>query len=281
MNKKVKLFTVFALLFAVSIFAGILIRRAAASSKAKEPKQNVTRNGEKVPVLVELFTSEGCSSCPPADKVLTTLMETQPIAGAEIITLSEHVDYWNRLGWTDPYSTPSSTQRQYDYAELFGGDSVYTPQMVVDGKAQFVGSDLDKARDSIAKAAESAKASVHISRTNSMTGDKPADVSIQIRIDNLTAVDSRNAQVILAVTESNLTSNVTDGENAGHKLLHSSVVRNLTAIGDVDKDGKKDFNATTLISIDKNWNKDNLRAIVFLQDKGTRQVLGAASLGLK
>ena len=281
MNKKVKLFTVFALLFAVSIFAGILIRRAAASSKAKEPKQNVTRNGEKVPVLVELFTSEGCSSCPPADKVLTTLMETQPIAGAEIITLSEHVDYWNRLGWIDPYSTPSSTQRQYDYAELFGGDSVYTPQMVVDGKAQFVGSDLDKARDSIAKAAESAKASVHISRTNSMTGDKPADVSIQIRIDNLTAVDSRNAQVILAVTESNLTSNVTDGENAGHKLLHSSVVRNLTAIGDVDKDGKKDFNATTLISIDKNWNKDNLRAIVFLQDKGTRQVLGAASLGLK
>ena len=281
MNKKVKLFTVFALLFAVSIFAGILIRRAAASSKAKEPKQNVTRNGEKVPVLVELFTSEGCSSCPPADKVLTTLMEKQPVAGAEIITLSEHVDYWNRLGWTDPYSTPSSTQRQYDYAELFGGDSVYTPQMVVDGKAQFVGSDLDKARDSIAKAAESAKASVHISRTNSMTGDKPADVSIQIRIDNLTAVDSRNAQVILAVTESNLTSNVTDGENAGHKLLHSSVVRNLTAIGDVDKDGKKDFNATTLISIDKNWNKDNLRAIVFLQDKGTRQVLGAASLGLK
>ena len=281
MNKKVKLFTAFALLFAVSVFAGVLIRKAAASSKAKEPKKSVARNGEKVPVLVELFTSEGCSSCPPADKVLTTLMETQPVAGAEIITLSEHVDYWNRLGWTDPYSTVSSTQRQYDYAELFGGDSVYTPQMVVDGKSQFVGSDIDKARDSIAKAAESPKASVHISRTNSMTGDKPADVSIQIRVDNLGAVDSRNAQVILAVTEGKLSSNVTDGENAGHKLLHSSVVRNLSVVGQIDGGGKKDFNATTLISIDKKWNKENLRAIVFLQDKSSHQVLGASALNLK
>jgi hypothetical protein len=281
MNKKAKWLTILALLFVVSVSAGILIRKAAANSKMKELKPAVARNGEPVPVLVELFTSEGCSSCPPADQVLTNLMEKQPVAGAEIITLAEHVDYWNRLGWTDPYSTASSTQRQYDYAELFGGDSVYTPQMVVDGKLQFVGSDLDKARESIARAADSAKASVHISRTNSMTSDKPADVSVQVRIDNLAEVDSSNAQVILAVTESKLSSNVTDGENAGHKLLHSSVVRNLSVIGQIDKDSKRDFNATTLISIDKNWKKDNLRLIVFLQDKSSHQVLGASALSLK
>jgi len=158
---------------------------------------------------------------------------------------------------------------------------VYTPQMVVDGKSQFVGSDLDKAREAIAKAIESPKASVHISRTNAMTGDKPADLSVQIRIDNLAAIEGRNTQVILAVTESKLSSNVTDGENAGHKLAHTSVVRNITPIGQIDGDGKKDFNATTLISIDKNWNKDNLRAIVFLQDKTNHQVLGAGVLNLK
>src|SRR5690349_21126792 len=201
MNKRAKSFAILALLFVVSVSAGIMIRKTAANSKVKESKPAVARNGESAPVLVELFTSEGCSSCPPADQVLTNLMDKQPVAGAEIITLSEHVDYWNSLGWNDPYSTATSTQRQRDYAEVFGEDSVYTPQMVVDGKTQFVGSDADKARESIARAAAVAKASVHISRTNSMTSDKPGDVSVQIRIDNLAAVDSSNAQVVLAVTE--------------------------------------------------------------------------------
>src|SRR5882724_13421492 len=112
------------------------------------------------PVLVELFTSEGCSSCPPADLLLQRLQKTQPLKGIQVISLSEHVDYWNQLGWTDPFSSSFFSERQRRYAETFRGDGVYTPQMVVDGRAQLVGSDSQTALRAIAEAAKARKASV-------------------------------------------------------------------------------------------------------------------------
>src|SRR5215472_12645324 len=105
------------------------------------------------PVIVELFTSEGRSSCPPADALLARLEHTQPVAGARVIALEEHVDYWNQLGWTDPFSAPLYRIRQNDYARLFQVDSVYTPQMVVGGQAGFVGGDADRAFHEISRAA--------------------------------------------------------------------------------------------------------------------------------
>ena len=104
-----------------------------------------------IPVIVELFTSEGCSDCPPADTLLDTLIATQPIAGAQIIGLGQHVDYWDRLGWRDRFSSAALTSRQQVYQTRFRTESIYTPQMVVDGRAEFVGSDGNAARKAIEK----------------------------------------------------------------------------------------------------------------------------------
>src|SRR5271169_6326186 len=107
-----------------------------------------------VPVIVELFTSEGCSSCPAADRLLSRLEQTQPVPGAKIIAIEEHVDYWNQLGWADPFSSAQYRARQNDYAIAFHAADIFTPQMVVNGATQFVGSDMNRAYHEIGSAAQ-------------------------------------------------------------------------------------------------------------------------------
>src|SRR5438094_2041545 len=134
--------------------------------------------GTRIPVLVELFTSEGCSSCPPADALLQTLVNTQSIAGAEVIALGHHVDYWDRLGWRDRFSSGASTNRQQRYAQVFNIDAVYTPQLVVDGRDQFVGSDANAARRTIGRAAAGPHATVAIALGPADAGRVTATVTI-------------------------------------------------------------------------------------------------------
>jgi hypothetical protein len=261
----------------ILIFAALTIRReTTTSTPALEPA-----DGARSPVIVELFTSEGCSSCPPADAVLAQLQQTQPIAGAEVIALSEHVDYWNYIGWTDPFSSSAFSARQETYVRAFGQqDSIYTPQMIVDGQTEFNGSAMNKAREAIAKAAGSPKADVRIVIPETKTQKDNQKVRLNVSVKNVPPVNRGDvAEVILAITEDNLSSDVSRGENSGRKLGHTAVVREMRALGRVDQAAKA-FDSETAMTIAKGWKRDDLRAVVFVQERARRRVLGAAVLNL-
>jgi hypothetical protein len=258
-------------------FAAFTIRREnTTSTPALEPA-----DGARSPVIVELFTSEGCSSCPPADAALAQLQQTQPVGGAEVIALSEHVDYWNYIGWTDPFSSSAFSARQETYARAFGQqDNVYTPQMIVDGQTEFNGSAMNKAREAIAKAAGSPKADVQIVIPETKTQKDNQKVRLNVSVKNVPPVDRGDvAEVILAVTEDNLSSNVSRGENSGRKLAHTAVVREMRSLGRVDQAAKA-FDSETTIAIAKGWKRDDLRVVIFVQERAHRRVLGAAVLNL-
>jgi hypothetical protein len=259
----------------------VIARRQSSSVKPveKESASTATVESKRSPVLVELFTSEGCSSCPPADEVLARLEKEQPVAGAEVIVLSQHVDYWNHLGWADPYSSATFSERQGAYSDAFHQDGVYTPQMIVDGQAEFNGSNWDKAHDEIVAAARMPKASIQISRGE--TSPTANAIQLNVRVENPPAVNvGDSAEVLLAITESNLHSSVARGENAGRSLSHTAVVRQLTVIGKIESQGDRAFTAAPIVNVANNWKRQNLRAVVFLQEQGSRRVLGAASIDL-
>src|ERR1700691_2578855 len=136
----------------VSTIAFLSLTATMSTSAESSPDSDM-----RIPVLVELFTSEGCSSCPPADALLEKLDGEQPIAGAQIIVLSEHVDYWNHLGWKDPFSSAAFSARQEMYAHRFSLDGPYTPEMVVNGSAECNGSDAQKAESAIRHAIQEPK----------------------------------------------------------------------------------------------------------------------------
>ena len=225
--------------------------------------------------MVELFTSEGCSSCPPADALLQRLAAQQTVAGAQILALEEHVDYWDHDGWVDPFSSPAWTERQQDYAALFKNDP-YTPEMVVDGRSGFVGNNARQAQAEIEKAARSQKIEVAIS---SETPPAKGSGRFRVRIGQLKeSTAGEVAEVWLAVTEDGLHSSVSHGENAGHTLRHVSTLRSLRKIGVADAHADSaSFSAEPAVKLDTRWNSANLHVIVFVQEKRSRRILGAAS----
>jgi len=220
-------------------------------------------------VVVELFTSEGCSSCPPADALLLRLSRT--ISDVQIIPLSEHVDYWNHLGWKDPFSAPLYSARQQDYGRIFRLESVYTPQMVVNGDTQLLGSDRPAAENAIRKAAQTPHATVELS--------KLSDDTVRFKIDNLPQ-GIRNADMFLAITDSFLETDVRDGENAGRHLQHTGVVRSLSSVGHLDTKKVTAYTADAKINVNPQWRGSNINVVLFVQDRATRKIVGATSLHL-
>ncbi|MEP6922395.1 MAG: DUF1223 domain-containing protein [bacterium] len=243
----------------------------------KEPTISKGRDTAAVPVIVELFTSEGCSSCPPADEVLAKLVKTQPVQGAEIIALGEHVDYWNQLGWIDPFSSSQFSNRQSEYADAFGRDGVYTPQMIVDGHDEFAGGNMGKAREAIARAVQTPKANIELVASPGPNRNE-VNVSIQVRdVPRQSSADA--ADVLLAVTENNLSSEVPRGENAGRSLRHIAVTRRLMVLGQI-KAGTNSFEAKPTVNLANDWIKGNIHAVVLVQEHASRRVLGAALVSL-
>jgi hypothetical protein len=203
----------------------------------------------------------------------------QPVAGALVIALSEHVDYWNRLGWTDPYSSAEFSARQSQYAARLNSDS-YTPQMVVDGRAEFVGSDASLARQAIAAALETPRGTVTVSRVRD-AAPGAAGMELAVRVEDLPAISANDtADVLLAITESGLRSEVSRGENSGRSLRHTGVARRLSRIGSIDSKRGDAFDARTPVALEKSWRRERLSAVVFVQERASRRVLGTASLAL-
>ncbi|MEP6900776.1 MAG: DUF1223 domain-containing protein [Actinomycetota bacterium] len=251
------------------LFASCSMEKVESQKLNDDQKPKTENQKAKQPVLVELFTSEGCSSCPPADRVLAFLEKEQPSAQAEIITLALHVDYWDDGGWKDVYSSPLFTQRQEFYSQKFKLDSIYTPQMVVDGTQEFVGNDSGKAAKVINEAAKTQKGKVEIAKNE----DK-----LTIKISDLP--EHENTTVYLAIAENNLVSNVARGENSGKKLEHQSVVRELKAIGNLNAQQKSSEIETTL-PMNSIWKQENLRIIVFAQENSSRKILGVGRITLE
>lgn len=237
--------------------------------------------GDRTPVIVELFTSEGCSSCPPADRFLSELHRNQPVQGVEVIALSEHVDYWDRLGWKDPFSDAQFTSRQRHYGNLFRSDQVYTPQMVVDGRAEFVGSDRARARAEIVRAADRPKGKLVLEEAvpSAKASGKERLVRLRVRLLELPEWMTKRAALMLAITQDALESNVTRGENRGRRLPHDAVVRRLERVSTLKLplDGTATREATLEIPAD--WSLQSLRAVAFVEDSQGR-IAAAASVPL-
>lgn len=218
----------------------------------------------KAPVVVELFTSQGCSSCPPADALLIRLAQDP-----NVIPLSFHVDYWNHLGWSDPFSSAAWSQRQQRYASQLGSN-VYTPQAVVDGSVELVGSDESRARRVIGEAGSRASStSIRLTRN---AGKITAEVSLRARVD-------ANLQLIFVTYQRSVTTPVARGENGGRTLRNDFVVRRLS-VADEFRGEVGAHHAEMAPQIDAAWSKGPFGVVAFLQDPKSLKIYGAAVIEL-
>ncbi len=225
-------------------------------------------------VIVELFTSQGCSSCPPADRLLTRLAADPKLAG-RVIPLSFHVDYWNHIGWQDPFSSPRWSQRQQGYARAFRSNRLYTPQAVIGGRSDCVGSNEAEVRKRLAAALAAEPAG----RVALDVGPPAADGRLVVRASAKMARPSgaRELDLWLAVYETGLTTAIGAGENASLTLRNDHVVRRLEKVLTLPGGAGAAQAGEVALGLDKRWNRKNLGVAAFLQDPATLAIHGAAA----
>jgi hypothetical protein len=239
--------------FSVYVFGGKLAAKGHATAATSAVS----------PALVELFTSEGCSSCPPADTLLAQIQREQPNA----IVLEEHVDYWNYIGWTDPYSSAAATERQQEYGRRFQLDSVYTPQMVIDGKYELVGTDKSAIYTDIARASAAPKLKVSLSPPH-------LDAEKQISFHLTTPAVTAPTTVYAVLAQNHGSQQVDRGENGGRTLMHASIARTLKQVGTLAIG--KPFDGDVTLPLPSGQTADGVHVVAFLQgDSGT--IVGVAT----
>jgi hypothetical protein len=248
----------------VRSIAACLLAVSTLPAALAQARQSETPQGI---VLVELFTSEGCSSCPPADDLLRKVNGRRTAAGQLIVGISEHVTYWNRLGWTDPFSASTYTDRQEHYADHFGLDSAYTPQMVVNGEQQFVGSNEALLSRALADQAKRKKIDLRILSAEVHNGN----IAIHFAATQLPS--NHPLKIVAVLTEDLVDSKVLRGENGGRSLQHVAVARSLTTVATIHE------NTDTIVTVPLNA-ADGMKKetahhlILFAQEPGQGAIVG-------
>jgi hypothetical protein len=226
------------------------------SLNKKLKKVNEVNNSYKSFALLELYTSEGCSSCPSADVLLPQLAAID----SNVITLSFHVDYWNRLGWNDKFSSSEFTERQRQYGDQLHLESIYTPQLIINGQYELVGSDRSKAETDIRNSLKE-KASVQL-----LIGEvKKEDDKLKISCNAIG--DLKNQNIFAALIQKHAETNVRGGENSGRKLSHTNIVRSFIK---KPAQQKNDFE----ISLPNDIAENNWSIVLFTQNKKDLKVTG-------
>ena len=272
--------TIFSLLLMAAL-AAIFAVTVVAQGPHGPHSETAGKTAERVPVVVELFTSEGCSSCPPADKILERLTSdggSRELRGADLILLGEHVDYWDYLGWRDKFSSPQFSNRQQNYGKSMHAANIYTPQMVFNGRTEALGSDFKAVSNAIASEARESR---NNPKTRTAVNLKMLnDDDFEVRVGRLPE-SSHGADLLLAITEDGLSTAVKAGENEGRRLTHAAVVRKLTKLGSLDRDSSDTHVTEARLNLRKEWKRNNLTLVVLVQDRESREIFGAAQLGLQ
>lgn len=240
--KKIKIISAFAMLF--------FLTGNTIFSQSNQDKKGFA--------LLELYTSEGCSSCPPADELLGKIQNE--LKDKNVYVLSYHVDYWDKQGWKDIFSNADFTKRQYDYAKYMEKDPIYTPQVIINGKIDYVGSQETSLRNGI-KSALSKPASTNLSLEANQNANS---LSVNYNVEGT----SKNSRLLIAVVQKEAKSNVKRGENAHRVLSHYQIVRNLQSV-DLNKAKK----GTALVHLPKNYNTQDFEIIGFVQDMNSGAIL--------
>ena len=260
---------------AVLAISSLALIAALASRSAAGVKSPRSSGGRKTLVL-ELFTSQGCSSCPPADRVLSKLGREQ-VSGVTVIPLAWHVDYWNHLGWTDPFSSASASARQGAYAQALKTGRIYTPQLVLNGNSQMTGSAEARIREEIARQLthpETATARIESMQPMAET------VKLEVHAELKAAANRPDVTVLVALFENGVSTLVARGENAGRRLPDDYIVRWSAPLGTLNK-GRTVLDAHVTVPLRPEWNRANLGVAVIVQDTRTMEVYGATSLPIR